>query len=100
MCNMTNSTSSTNLNALPSALAGLANVFGDDMFAAHNGARFTCGEADTVAALLVASGHRDAAITWLEGHAEGDNEESDIHRDWDPDGIVADISTYVDALAA
>ncbi|MEU4726519.1 hypothetical protein AB0G06_43570 [Nonomuraea dietziae] len=105
MCDMTHNTSTTNLAALPSALVGLANVFGDGMFASDNGGHFSCNEADAVATLLVVSGHRDAAITWLEAHAEDDEDESDHHKVWDEDGCesdgkVIDIAAYVDALAA
>lgn len=100
MCDMTITT--TNLNELPSALEGLANVFGDGMFAIHNGVHFTCDEADAVATLLVVSGHRDAAITWLDAHADDDSDVSDHHKDWDDDGNgeVIDIPAYVDALVA
>ncbi|MEU7830356.1 hypothetical protein [Nonomuraea sp. NPDC049129] len=96
MCDMTITT--TNLNELPSALAGLANVFGNVHVAHDTGCRFTCNEADSLAAVLVAAGYRDAAITWLEGHVIAD-EADDLHLDVD-EGVDIDIPAYVDALVA
>lgn len=74
---------------LTDALAELAGVFGDGYVAFDNGSKFTCTEADTIARVLVVAGHEDAAVTWLKGHAEGD-EGGDNHHVYvdeeDPDG--------------
>jgi hypothetical protein len=63
----------TDIESLGSALADLAGVFGDGMTADHTGSSFTCSEADTIARVLVLAGHKDAAETWLHGHADGDD---------------------------
>ncbi|AXQ62400.1 hypothetical protein SEA_TRVXSCOTT_74 [Streptomyces phage TrvxScott] len=91
---------------LNDALAELASVFGDGMTADHTGSGFTCTEADAVARVLALTGHKDAAVTWLEGHASGD-EGGDIHHvyedDADEEGHVMDedeIAEYVAELAA
>lgn len=46
-------------------------------------AHFTCGEADSIVAVLAAAGHRDAAVALLVGHACGDgftgDEDGDAH---------------------
>lgn len=86
------------LVALPAALAALARVFGDDQFAYDNGGHYTCNEADAVATLLLVSGYRDAAITWLEAHAEFDDQGGE-HK-YSEDGEAVDIPEYVDALVA
>ena len=44
---------------------------------------FTCREADAVAELLRTLGQDEAAETWLDGHAAGDDEPDDAHRDRD-----------------
>lgn len=72
---------------LTKALGDLAGVFGDGMTAHHTGPSFSCGEADTVARLLILSGHAEAAETWLSGHAQND-EFDDYHftvNDNDPE---------------
>lgn len=93
---------------LKEALADLASVFGDGMTASETGSAFTCGEADKVARVLVLAGHRDAAETWLAGHAEGD-EGDDFHFTYDNEDDPEDegrplnekeISDYVSDLAA
>ncbi|AXQ65272.1 hypothetical protein ACF1AX_21530 [Streptomyces sp. NPDC014802] len=91
---------------LNDALAELASVFGDGMTADHTGSGFTCTEADAVARVLALTGHKDAAVTWLEGHASGD-EGGDSHHvyedDADEEGHVMDedeIAEYVAELAA
>ncbi|MEU0674492.1 hypothetical protein ABZ330_16650 [Streptomyces sp. NPDC006172] len=75
---------------LDDALADLANTF-SLMGTAEAGGHFTCTEADALARVLAASGHRNAAISWLEGHAYGDDDEDDVHPD-------IDIAEYVDSL--
>ncbi|MGW7434704.1 hypothetical protein [Streptomyces sp. NPDC054849] len=66
---------SLSVSLLTEAFRPLARVFGDGMTADHVGSKFTCGEADEIALALWISGHQDAALTWLVGHAEGE--------DWD-----------------
>ncbi|MFJ3775245.1 hypothetical protein ACIPX0_26480 [Streptomyces sp. NPDC090075] len=75
---------------LDDALTGLADTF-RLMGTAEAGGHFTCSEADALAKVLVVAGHRNAAISWLEGHAYGDDDEDDVHPD-------VDIAEYVDAL--
>lgn len=58
---------------LMDAIEAMAEVFGDGMTAMHVGSSFNCGEADTIARVLALAGHKDAAITWLEYHASGDD---------------------------
>ncbi|MGW1040019.1 hypothetical protein [Streptomyces sp. NPDC002547] len=60
---------------LEDALSELASVFGDGMTAYDTGSKFTCSEADSVARVLIFSGNEEAAVTWLKGHADGE--------DWD-----------------
>lgn len=63
------------------ALDGLADVFGDGMTAVHVGGSFTCSEAETIAYALLAGGHREAAVTFMVGHGDGDDDPDDEHRD-------------------
>ena len=58
--------------ALDNALDDLAHVFGDPETAWHVGPQFSCAEADTIASVLVASRHDDAAVVWLQAHAARD----------------------------
>ncbi|WP_327292463.1 hypothetical protein [Streptomyces sp. NBC_01198] len=71
-------------DALTESLAMMADVFGDGMFASHVGGFFTCSEADSIARVLLLSGHRDEALTWLSCHADGD-EVDDSHFTYDED---------------
>ena len=41
----------------------------------------TCTEAEAIAGVLAASGHQDAADDFIWGHAYGDDDEDDLHRD-------------------
>ncbi|MEU5446903.1 hypothetical protein [Streptomyces californicus] len=59
----------------PAAIAELSSVFGDGMTASDTGSNFTCTEADIIARVLYLTGQEEAAVTWLLGHAEGE--------DWD-----------------
>ncbi|MFE1842059.1 hypothetical protein [Streptomyces sp. NPDC059515] len=63
---------------LTQAFQPLAKVFGDAMTAGDTGSKFTCSEADEIALALYVSGHEDAAVTWLHGHAIGEDWE-DTH---------------------
>lgn len=84
-----------------------AATFDDGMLADHVGKSFTCTEVDAIAGVLLAAGRDEAAVTWLECHAEGD-EYGDSHNQgtevWDEEGApsptAVDIRTYVHALAA
>ncbi|PZG47454.1 hypothetical protein C1I98_13365 [Spongiactinospora gelatinilytica] len=43
-------------------------------------ARLACSEVDALAALLTALGDEELAATWIEYHAEGDDEDEDHYR--------------------
>lgn len=58
----------------------LARVFGNSQTASTAGNRFMCHEADLIAVALRELHQHQAAITWLLGHAEGDDDEGDLHR--------------------
>ncbi|MGW6600580.1 hypothetical protein [Streptomyces sp. NPDC055036] len=73
------------------ALHDLAVTFGDYM-TAEAGGHFTCTEADSLARVLLLSGHRDQAITWLTGHWSGDDDADDLHADEES------IPAYLDSL--
>ncbi|WAB08780.1 hypothetical protein SEA_ANDRIS_76 [Streptomyces phage Andris] len=86
------------------ALEGLAETF-SFYGTAEAGPHFTCTEADSIARVLLASGNRDEAITWLTGHAHGD-EWGDDHFIGDADDpedegramTDAELAAYVDEL--
>jgi len=78
---------------LGGALRVLARVLGDGMTASGVGGHFTCTEADDLAQALMVGGHKREAMTFLEGHAEGDDDEDDLH------GSVEDFEAYVLELA-
>ncbi|MFG2923906.1 hypothetical protein ACGFYA_20675 [Streptomyces sp. NPDC048305] len=92
---------------LTDALRELADVFGDGMTADHTGGAFSCGEADKIARVLALAGHREAAETWLSGHARGD-EGDDYHfvsNDEDPEDEGrplndAEIAEYVTGMTS
>ena len=63
---------------LDKALDGLARVFGRPATARRVGPHFSCAEANRIAAVLLASSHRDAATVWLNEHAASDSE-ADLH---------------------
>ncbi|MFH8414378.1 hypothetical protein [Streptomyces collinus] len=93
-------------NELSDALAELASTFGDGYVAFDTGSKFTCSEADSVARVLAVAGHEDAAVTWLRGHAEGD-EGGDSHHvyedDEDQDGHQMDedeVRAYITGVLA
>lgn len=96
----------TDLKVLDGAISELAGVFGDGMTADHVGAKFTCSEADTIARLLVLAGHKDDAVNWLIGHAQGDEAEDShfTYDETDPDDegrilTEAELVEYVEGLA-
>lgn len=78
---------------LHSAIGVFADIFGDGMTAMNVGGHFTCTEADRMAKALMEGGHKRAAMTFLEGHAAGDDDEDDIHPD------IEDFEAYVLELA-
>ena len=65
----------TDGDELPKALDGMARVFGRPATAKRVGPYFTCKEANHIAAVLIASRHADAAITWLDEHAASDHDD-------------------------
>lgn len=62
---------------LDEALDDLARVFGRRATAERVGAHFTCGEANRIANVLIASRHSDAAVVWLDEHAASDSEDAE-----------------------
>ncbi|ATI18692.1 hypothetical protein SEA_AMETHYST_72 [Streptomyces phage Amethyst] len=75
------------------AISVFADILGDGMTAHHVGGSFTCTEAERLAQALMTGGHKRAAMTFLEGHASGDDDIDDIHQD------VGDYEAYVLTLA-
>lgn len=90
---------------LSGALAELASAVSGAAY--DTGTGFTCSEADAIARVLVLAGHKDDAVNWLVGHAQGD-EVDDLHftydeTDPDDEGRVlteAELVEYVEELAA
>ncbi|MCY0933653.1 hypothetical protein [Streptomyces sp. H34-S4] len=88
------------------ALQNLADTF-SFYVTAEAGEHFTCDEADAIALVLAVAGHREEAIAWLAGHAEGDKF-GDLHFEGDEDDPDdegrkfedQDIERYVAELAA
>jgi hypothetical protein len=66
-----------------SAISVFARILGDTMTAQGVGGHFTCTEAEDLARALAESGHKHAAMTFLEGHAYGDDDPDDLHADID-----------------
>ena len=64
------------------AVAALAEMFSDQMFAIQVGPAMRCEEADTVADFLRVFGHGHQAELWLHGHSVGDDEATDSHHDY------------------
>ncbi|WP_411120588.1 hypothetical protein [Streptomyces sp. x-19] len=92
---------------LTAAVDHFADTFDDGMLASHVGESFTCTETDAIASLLLAAGRRDAAVTWLECHADGDeygdahNQGTEVwHDEEDPFPTAVDIREYAHALVA
>jgi hypothetical protein len=75
---------------LDTALDALARVFGRPATAERVGPHVTCLEANRIAAVLIASGHADAATVWLHAHSAGDSDD-DLHggADFDATDYVA-----------
>ena len=67
--------------ALADALIELARELGTPWAAGDVGPHMRCCEADAVTEVVRLSGHADAAETWIDGHARGDDDEDDGHRD-------------------
>lgn len=59
----------------------LDKVLGSHEVAHDVGPRFNCGEADTLAAAMLALGAREGAAVFLAGHAV-DDDEGDLHAEW------------------
>jgi hypothetical protein len=68
---------------LNSALGVFARILGDQMTAHGVAGHFTCTEAEELARTLAKTGHKRAAMTFLEGHAYGDDDPDDLHADID-----------------
>jgi len=62
----------------------LASVLGDPWVANHVAGKFSCAEADDIARALVLLGQPDAAYTFIDGHATGDDDSDDSHQ-WPDD---------------
>jgi hypothetical protein len=54
-------------------------VWGDSFLAHDVGPKLTCIEAEALASLFTSFGRADVAERWIEGHAEGDDDEDDSH---------------------
>ncbi|MEV0437767.1 hypothetical protein AB0I84_00875 [Streptomyces spectabilis] len=67
------------LNDYRLAAGDLANLFDDGMLASHVAERFTCDEIEGIAAFFRAVDYPAIADLWLECHAEGDDDEDDLH---------------------
>jgi hypothetical protein len=78
---------------LYSAMDAFASILGDQMTAHDVGGHFTCTEAENLVRALMVGGHKHAAMTFLEGHAYGDDDPEDLHVD------VKDYEAWVLELA-
>lgn len=57
-------------------------MFTDGMTALGVGPHFTCSEAEELAAAMRQVGiDEDGVRTWLRGHADGDDDEDDMHHE-------------------
>jgi hypothetical protein len=56
------------------ALSGFVSVWNDGMLAGDLGERLTCSEVEALAEVFEFAGSEDGAQTWLDAHAEGDDE--------------------------
>ncbi|WMI34797.1 hypothetical protein SEA_MARAV_75 [Streptomyces phage Marav] len=81
------------ISELQDAIATFASILGDPMTALHVGGSFTCREADDLARALMAGGHKREAITFLDGHATGDDDPDDVHPE------IEDFEAYALELA-
>ncbi|MFF4054635.1 hypothetical protein ACFYZ0_02450 [Streptomyces sp. NPDC001708] len=68
------------ISDLYDAISTFADILGDGMTAFHVAGSFTCTEAERMAKALMEGGHKRAAMTFLEGHASGDDDPDDMHR--------------------
>ncbi|QOV06202.1 hypothetical protein KGG72_gp72 [Streptomyces phage Salutena] len=75
------------------AIRTFASILGDGLTACHVAGSFTCSEADEMARALMVGDQKRAAITFLEQHALGDDDEDDTHPE------VKDFEAYVLELA-
>lgn len=55
------------------AIDAMAEAIGDVYTATDTGRRFTCREADSIAAVMLHGSLPEAAFRWLRGHKEGDD---------------------------
>jgi hypothetical protein len=68
----------TTITIAPETASNFLDVFAADDFANDVAPRMTCTEVEAVISMLRAVGGQDAAATWLDAHAAGD-EEGDSH---------------------
>ncbi|MFF3793758.1 hypothetical protein ACFYXW_27535 [Streptomyces sp. NPDC001981] len=71
------------------AIGTFAAILGDPMTASGVGGHFTCSEANELVRALMVGGNKKAAMTFLEGHAQGDYDVDDEHGD------LLDYEAYV-----
>jgi hypothetical protein len=62
------------------AVHAMAEVWAGADLAHSVGPNLTCREMDALVGVFLASGHVNRAVTWLIGHATGDDEPDDRHR--------------------
>lgn len=74
------------LDQYRNAACEFATLFNDGMLASHVAERFTCSEAEGIAEFFRAVDHPHVADLWLECHAEGDDDEDDLHYKGDQPG--------------
>jgi hypothetical protein len=55
-------------------------VFADEDFCVSIAPKVSCDEADTISAMLVLHGGREAARTWDDCHMDGDDDPEDRHH--------------------
>ncbi|MFI9205274.1 hypothetical protein [Streptomyces sp. NPDC053048] len=67
------------ITRLRSAGCDLAALFNDGMLASHIADKLTCSEAEELAEFFRAIDHPGVADLWLECHADGDDDEDDLH---------------------
>lgn len=74
------SDSEDEVSQLNEVISTFASILGDGLTAVGIGGHFTCSEADDLARALILGGHKQAAITFLDGHSTGDDDVDDQHK--------------------
>jgi hypothetical protein len=67
------------VSTLGEAIADMADALGSQDVFGDGGTTLNCIEADRIARVMALAGHLDAAVHFLAGHAEGDDEGDDHH---------------------